>query len=225
MSDLFKQIADDMFRGIDLKPKRAVEGEGHTDPNTPPVNLTHQEDDSVCVQENLFGFNSALLTDEVDAILKPILATPHERLSWTDREKVLYLAKVAFGEKPKKWFTDNSMASTSRRKMDFLLDTVRFIQTGKRQMSVQNWRDLLPTLDDPVSVKPEDRVDVNADKYYKDLVIYMKVCNTVDMLCHWCSQPKGFQDLVCTLDILFGSTQPRKIEPQRATERLTFRIV
>lgn len=170
---------------------------------------------------NSYDFRTPFDPLKADAILKPIMNKSQDRLTWDEKSAVLELAMAGFGSRVGGWFSAISMGKPLRRNMDFLVDTVSFIQTGRRNISVQNWRELLWR--DGSSLSTQPCVVVARDQTYSDLVIYMKLCTTEAMLCQWCAQPKGFQDMVCTLDILFGSSQPRNIEPHRDVERLTVR--
>lgn len=78
----------------------------------------------------------------------------------------------------------------------FLEDTVGFIRTGKREMSIQNWQSLLLENPDPVygCASPER---LKALK----IVDASEFSNFIGQWCHW---DGGFNDMLCTLNTVFG---------------------
>lgn len=80
--------------------------------------------------------------------------------------------------------------------LDFLLDTVKFIRTGHRDMSVFNWLELLAEYPDAhpgcASVRRLDEFELRDPSEFD---------NFIGM---WCSKEGGFQDMLCTAHVLFG---------------------
>ncbi len=78
----------------------------------------------------------------------------------------------------------------------FLEDTVRFIRTGKREMSITAWAGLLMDNPDPVYGC------ANNDRLKKlNIIDTAEFDNYIGMWCHW---DNGLHDMLCTLNIVFG---------------------
>lgn len=82
---------------------------------------------------------------------------------------------------------------------DFLQDTVNYIATGKRQLSIQAWKELMfehmpPSGDYKTRsrfvVKPEAVEFINKD--------------VSEVVSQWCSHPNGFEDLLLSMVMIFG---------------------
>lgn len=79
--------------------------------------------------------------------------------------------------------------------LDFLLDTINFIHTGRREYSLSTWESLIEK--DPAIIP----LDVNSrGDLFKDIVIP----NTEDLLTTWLSHENGVADMFHTAHILFG---------------------
>lgn len=86
---------------------------------------------------------------------------------------------------------------------EFLLDTINFIQTGNRKVSIHNWKPLLAEWVQPIT-NPKNRVDTTT------LDNIIKLLNGKDagaeFIAQWCSHPQGFEDMVMTMWLMFGSS-------------------
>lgn len=78
--------------------------------------------------------------------------------------------------------------------LDFLKDTLQFIETGSRSMSIDTWYNLIERNPTPTELS-QDRID-NFKKIY--------IPNTEEMLAKWCGNENGVVDLFKTAHILFG---------------------
>jgi len=124
------------------------------------------------------------------------------------REKVLKCALMAFGTMQfdlwyAKQFVSPSVGDTHHR---FLDDTLRFIETGKRDMYLDTWRALIRYNDIPDARPP--LTPFAADFFGISTPGYNRVAKPADLISiiqRWTSQPNGFEDLLCTLHILFGA--------------------
>jgi hypothetical protein len=119
------------------------------------------------------------------------------------REKVLRVALHAFGTKDfYEWLDVQATGpSTGDIHMRFLQDTLEFIETGRRQMSLHNWAGLLSLSEITHNVTPNQGqfnwFFMTGDKRAKNVQL-------VDVIQRWCSHPQGFFDLAHTLHVLFG---------------------
>lgn len=120
------------------------------------------------------------------------------------REKILLVALEAFGTTDFKSWVDTQFKgpSTGELHAKFIEDTLGFIVTGQRDMSLQNWEAVLTMAD----------VETNITKHTELIKEFFIDPNTkapvnfklTDVLIRWCSQEGGIEDLVQTLHVLFG---------------------
>lgn len=81
---------------------------------------------------------------------------------------------------------------------EFLLDTLKFIQTGCRKVSIHNWKPLLAEWAEPHSDHRQRASSGQLDGMCR--------YTTVDIVSQWCSHPGGFDDMVMTMGLMFGSS-------------------
>lgn len=120
--------------------------------------------------------------------------------AWDYRVEVIEVAKAVFGRR-----LDGFCASQFEGKrlhgyrLDFLKETLSYIESGKRTVSVGNWYELLldyPLRDDRPLPKRVDSV--------QQLSTFKHVLTNPDYIAQWCSHEKGFEDMLCTLAIVAG---------------------
>ena len=129
------------------------------------------------------------------------------------RERCIKIALNAFGvHNFAAWILLNKASPTfTQSHADFLMDTVRFIVSGKRHTSVDSWERLIaPGSNDPVTpvvfdndllgALPSERVGVNRAEISDNLHLVIAM---------WLSHPGGFADLITTLYTLFGEHNTR----------------
>lgn len=119
---------------------------------------------------------------------------------WTFRSRVIACAKRLFDQTPN-WFT---MQDRNRFVQEynhlFIIDTLRFIATGRRNINIHTWPDLVSYYPDADNGDYIRRRHGIADQI-RDLSIDTK---TDAILQNWCKRPGGFDDMMCSLNILFG---------------------
>lgn len=114
--------------------------------------------------------------------------------SWPYRSEVLNFAVKAIGNL-NSWLSEMEKSPyVYGRRYDFLVDTIRFVETGKRSLDTHSWFELLED-----NVLADRTARVNRDKIPRP-----KAFRTEAFLAQWCAQPKGFQDMLCSLNVLFG---------------------
>ena len=130
---------------------------------------------------------------------------PRRSVYWEFRKRVIDLARVKFAGNYNWFIRQDNNALIADHNYAFLKDTVRFIATGKRRMSIHTWPMLL-TSEPPAGLQLiEDRRDIS------ELFISFDLASDVDkMLQSWLKQKGGFDDLMYTLNMLFGSV-PEKV--------------
>lgn len=137
--------------------------------------------------------------------------------SWAYRRAALVLAKTHL-QRFRVWLTEQTNGEyLYGRRLEFLLDTLNFIQTGKRKMGVNNWFELLEENPAP------DRYSVPRNAKEQLFSFEIPYNSIVDLLVQWTTHTGGFDDMVCTLNILFGSGKKATLPRRRVYERLTVR--
>lgn len=120
------------------------------------------------------------------------------------RQNVLTIAMGAFGTNDFLEWTNMQISgpSTGHLHVEFIEDTLRFITTGKRHMTVTNWLGILGISDlgSNVTTKSEDI----AAFFIHPLNNTVTNTKLVEVIQRWCSHEGGIEDLVQTLHVLFG---------------------
>lgn len=129
---------------------------------------------------------------------------PTRTVHWEFRKRVIAEAKRLFGGNYN-WFV---MQDTNAERVDwnykFLLDTIRFVATGRRELDIHSWPMMLT--DEP----PTGLQLIGGRAEIANLFKKLALSTSLEaMLQKWCMQPKGFDDLMQTLNMLFGKAAVR----------------
>lgn len=84
---------------------------------------------------------------------------------------------------------------------EFLLDTLKFIHSGHRKVSIHNWKPILAEWVEPHSdykLRARETIPVE----FKPLV---KLTSS-EIVAKWCSHPNGLEDMVMTMWLMFGTS-------------------
>lgn len=137
-------------------------------------------------------------------------------------EQVLSVALTSFGtEDFVEWCSAQAQAtSTDYLHARFIKDTVRFIFTGKREMMLEQWlqllsnnreisgtRDDLPKSEDAFRqtlVYLDERLKESSGYSFSENKSLSKEKSLINILFNWVKQPGGITDLLKTIHILFG---------------------
>lgn len=124
---------------------------------------------------------------------------PTRTVYWDFRKRVIAEAKRLLGGNYNWFILQDNNAERVDWNYKFLIDTIRFIATGRRQLDIHSWPMML-TDEPPTGLQLiGDRNDIA--QMFKQLAL----STSVDaMIQKWVSHPKGFDDLMYTLDMLFG---------------------
>lgn len=143
----------------------------------------------------------------VENLWKRVLDQQGVMNSFEFREKVLKVALQAFGtDNFRNWIdVQISGPSTGDMHMDFLRDTLRFIESGQRRMTLHSWTAVL-TLSSVDSNITKELPGLN-DFFVCQQTKRGKNIKMIDVLQRWCSQEGGFEDLAQTLHVLFGDVK------------------
>lgn len=93
-------------------------------------------------------------------------------------------------------------AKISATQFDFILDTIRFIKTGRRMMSLSNWARV---------VKFEPNLQVTEAQHANRLKLVERELEGLpnSPIPLWCSHESGLDDLITATAIMFGGIQTR----------------
>ena len=93
--------------------------------------------------------------------------------------------------------------------LDFLNDTLGYILTGKRDYSINTWKEI-------VKIDPDYIVGISSDARWEQLCRKYSIKSTSDLnnyIGMWCSHDGGFDDMIYTTWILFGSVAGTRTLP------------
>lgn len=124
---------------------------------------------------------------------------------FTFRERILVEALKAFGTTSFLEWVNLQLENPSIGDMHkrFMLDTFQFINTGKRSMAVSTWSTLvLPAKGQLLDAKSFGVIDFFRTDCNPD---FQRNSSLIAILQDWTSQPDGFDDLLGSLNIWFGS--------------------
>lgn len=136
---------------------------------------------------------------EINRLWQQYTSPNNQSTTWAFRRQVIQAAKRLLSGRPN-WFLSQDYNPHIRDyNYQFVLDTLRFIGTGRRRISIHAWPDL-------VSNYPVDGLDsVSERRDIADAFERLALTTSIDALIQlWCQQRKGFDDMICTLNILFG---------------------
>lgn len=136
---------------------------------------------------------------EVNKIFDDFMAQKLNTQSFAKRAEVLVVAGRLLHNFVE-WAKDQQANANLRGyNYDFLVDTINFINSGKRKLSVMNWHDLVSEDDFPthgnnvVRAVPLDLGMFENDSAY--------------VVTKWCSRDGGFEDMVQSLYLIFGRSR------------------
>lgn len=152
--------------------------------------------------------NTADANPVVETLYAQYIKRAASTMSFEFREKVLIAALDAFGDKNfYSWYkTQLQSPAVGDVHLRFLDDVLRFISTGRRQMSLETWASFLQMND--AGERPQEFTPTAQEffKIYKDGV-YPSISqySLTNVIQQWLSQPGGIEDLLGTLHLLFGN--------------------
>lgn len=120
--------------------------------------------------------------------------------SWDTHEPTIRLALLMFGDF-KAWLREQQTnQNLSRSAWEFLLETIRFINTGHRHINVFTHMSLVLTDKTHFNTYPLNQ--------RKEVLVDLLLPSAENVIAHWLRQPGGYSDLLCSLVTYFGDTQP-----------------
>lgn len=121
-------------------------------------------------------------------------------MAWHHRGHVIRAAVRLFGD----FETWVGMQVTNRYlhgyNYAFFLDTLRYLQGERREMSVNNWLDLC-------TLRPDECDEPRTRTLPDSLIMNTRYSKTENILSVWCSYEGGFEDLLYSLYTMFGAAK------------------
>ena len=142
---------------------------------------------------------------EVEALYSEYVTSTSKTVSMDFIGRLVHTAKLLLSENPighlSSIYERRSLLSESDYSYDFLQDTVSFIETGNRQMSINTRRQLVEFHgeDDKVIFHPLKSLPPGNRPRMKRT---SQPCESV--YTQWVARPNGVNDMLCTLVVLFG---------------------
>lgn len=116
---------------------------------------------------------------------------------WAALKSLLECAMELMGD-PVQWILDNIKLTAERKPLntEYLLDTIGYIDTGRRYMNQENWLGMHQSSNN--MRRPSAKLRNNP------LIQKLKRCTPSQVYQMWMSHPDGAMDLLMTLDCAFG---------------------
>lgn len=139
---------------------------------------------------------------ELVELLKVVQVSRLEHISSAHKLQLIDIAKRLFGDFDA--FVNYNCVENPLvhgKDLDFLIDTVEFVNGGIRSLDITTWFNYLDQLPKkPAAIPDNRRISLNR--------------TGSNYIAKWLRQPNGFQDLVATITIMFGIrlTDPAKMK-------------
>lgn len=134
---------------------------------------------------------------EVVALFEAYCAPAAATKTWAFRKEIIKLASRLFSG-GSNWFISVDQDTTVQEyNYQFVLDTVRYIATGRRRISIHSWPDLITHCE----ASAIDREHNEVRHLFRELAL---TTTHSELIQRWCQHPGGCDDLMFTLNILFG---------------------
>jgi hypothetical protein len=118
-------------------------------------------------------------------------------------ESVLRNALALLGTGPDWIILQGMNPNLSRYQVDFMVDTINYIATGKRRMYMATWRELNADANNNGSVKP---IVLGARIVNPDIKVpadWLKA-HPAEIISRWIAHEGGLVDLIESLNLMFG---------------------
>lgn len=149
-------------------------------------------------------FANLFYSEEVSEIYKQYQADNSLMKDIKFRERVLKLAAMLFGKHGLSTWLDiqNKYAKVSYSHLSFIIDLLRFLATGEREMSPAMWENLIMKTSTGANMELDKSEE--ARNYIKELkpAVDGYIGNILNI---WVSHKGGYQDLLFTMWVIFGN--------------------
>ena len=148
--------------------------------------------------------------EAVDKLYIQLMKHERDLTSFSYRRAVLIEAMRAFGTYSfKDWCklqTDSFYFTENHRR--FLEDTLNFIRTGERQFGLRPWEF---TLSQENATFQSKKVPFDYESYFSSFQEEFGSSDhsVIGTIQRWTAQPKGFEDMIISLHLIFGKTEKK----------------
>lgn len=125
--------------------------------------------------------------------------------TWSFRKRALTMACRLFGNFGEWVRLQGRNPQVSGYNLQFLEDTLNYIETGKRKLDPQAWLELVNEVEEVTTVRHGQRQDVGL----------RSLSSTTGAVQKWCSWPVGFSDMMVSLYVFFGGQRALYHTPER----------
>lgn len=145
---------------------------------------------------------------EVEALYAAYIKSAPDVTSFEFRRRVLVAAMHAFGSSNFQFWYEAQMQSPVLGDLQarFLDDTLKFLRTGRREMSLETWAAILTIENNDgrlgMSEYACDFFGITSKGQHR----YSQNTLLTEVIQLWCSKHNGLEDLLGSLHILFGNT-------------------
>lgn len=139
---------------------------------------------------------------DVTTIYDQVMQRKVNHNGWAFQKRVLQVAMNCFSNFPQFITAQKNNPFLYGYNYEFLIDTLRYIQTGRRKVSVQNWLALLMENHQPNNAWRERTTS-------REIHDFLTTVGSEDakVVSAWVSWPGGLNDLVVSLYIMFGEVR------------------
>lgn len=138
---------------------------------------------------------------------------PKQAVTWDFRKRVIDLALDLFQGEYSWFIRQDANALLKDQNYAFVLDTVRFIASGTRKFSIHTWPALLTYEVPVVNESVEGRREIYLLTQKLDVPTQAEL-----FIAKWLSHKGGFDDMMYTLNMLFGNV-PEKVSTEDHSEQ------
>lgn len=146
--------------------------------------------------------------EEVSQLWTEYTAPENKSQTWAFRRRVILAAKKLLSSNSNWFVAQDNNPYVDDYNYQFVIDTLRFIGTGYRRINIHSWQIL-------VSNSPSKGLTAITERHevailFKELKLSLSIDALIQL---WCQKPNGFDDLMISLNILFGDIQIRNEKP------------
>lgn len=119
--------------------------------------------------------------------------------SWEFRSQVIDCTKRLFGDFLEWLDAQDQNTKISQNGYDFIVDTIQFINTGRRTVSIATRTGIITT-----EIRTDKYENLSAAGRTTKLRELLKV-HPREVIFEWVKHKDGFSDMLCTINFLFGT--------------------
>lgn len=146
---------------------------------------------------------------EVVSIYREYINSTAKFTTWSFRKRVVAVALALFD--PEDGFDFLGQDKNPRAvdyNYEFIVDTLRYIATGKRKFNTHLWLEMMTQLPEANSFDVRHRNTIQ--KTFEEAGLST---NPVELVQKWCAHKGGIEDMICSMHLLFGEREVKSERP------------